>query len=596
MKTGEQVSVDRTPALGTATDTFALRRPLFAKYFLALFVAVTVPMLIYGASEAWFGYVEQRAQLSQRLQIEARAASSRIQDFLDGIGEQMGWTVQLPWNKTNSDRRRLDALRLLRQVPAIVEVSLIDGNGKERLRVSRIGRDIIGGGVDRSADEAFLGARKSRIWFGPVKFNRGSEPYMTISVAGNRRSVGIAVAQINLKFVWDVITAIRVGESGKAFVSDQTGKLVAHPNLSLVLRGSDKKITSWLAGLQQSALSATSSVMTTRDTEERMVIAAMARVSGPNWNVFAAQPLSEAFAPIRNALWRTGGFVLGGTVFAIFLAWMFARRMTQPIRQVERGVASIGAGQFDTRIEIATGDELERLANRVNTMASELALSQNRAERINRLKHFLSPQVADLVENAGHADLLAARRTEIVVVFCDLRGFTAFASRTEATEIMQVLDEYYAVLGEIIDRFDATLTQFSGDGLMVLVNAPVACPDNPAVRALRMSLEMQAAVQHLITRWSQRGHALGFGVGLAQGEATVGRIGYEGRNDYTAIGSVVNLASRLCGVAADKQVLLDADSAVEVSEEFDLEALGGRELKGLSDDTSVFSASTKRLA
>ena len=270
--------------------------------------------------------------------------------------------------------------------------------------------------------------------------------------------------------------------------------------------------------------------------------------------------------------------------------------MTQPIRQVERGVASIGAGQFDTRIEIATGDELERLANRVNTMASELALSQNRAERINRLKHFLSPQVADLVENAGHADLLAARRTEIVVVFCDLRGFTAFASRTEATEIMQVLDEYYAVLGEIIDRFDATLTQFSGDGLMVLVNAPVACPDNPAVRALRMSLEMQAAVQHLITRWSQRGHALGFGVGLAQGEATVGRIGYEGRNDYTAIGSVVNLASRLCGVAADKQVLLDADSAVEVSEEFDLEALGGRELKGLSDDTSVFSASTKQLA
>jgi adenylate cyclase len=596
MKTGEQVSVDRTPALGAATDTFALRRPLFAKYFLALFIAVTVPMLIYGASEAWFGYVEQRAQLSQRLQIEARAASSRIQDFLDGIGEQMGWTVQLPWNKTNSNRRRLDALRLLRQVPAIVEVALIDGNGKERLKVSRLGRDVIGSGVDRSADKAFLGARKSRVWYGPVELNRGSEPYMTISVAGNRRSVGIAVAQINLKFVWDVITAIRVGESGRAFVSDQTGKLVAHPNLSLVLRGSDKKIASWLTGLQQSALSGTSSVVTTRDTDERMVIAALARVSGANWNVFAAQPLSEAFAPIRNALWRTGGFILGGTVFAVFLAWYFARRMTRPIQQVEQGVARIGSGQFDTRIKIATGDELERLANRVNTMASELALSRNRAERINRLKHFLSPQVANLVENASHADLLAARRTEIVVVFCDLRGFTAFASKTEATEIMQVLDEYYAALGEIIERFDATLTQFSGDGMMVLVNAPVACPDNPAIRAVRMSLEMQAAIQHLITKWREQGHTLGFGVGLAKGEATVGRIGYEGRNDYTAIGSVVNLASRLCDVAADGQVLLDADSAVEVSEDFDLEALGGRELKGLSDDTSVFSASTKPLA
>ncbi|MGI9475647.1 MAG: hypothetical protein ACR2PI_03010 [Hyphomicrobiaceae bacterium] len=142
MKTGEQASVDRTPALGAATDTFALRRPLFAKYFFALFIAVTVPMLVYGASQAWFSYIEQRALLSERLQVEARAASSRIRDFLDGIREQMGWTVQLPWTQTNSGRRRLDALRLLRQVPAIVEVALIDGNGIERLKVSRLSRDV----------------------------------------------------------------------------------------------------------------------------------------------------------------------------------------------------------------------------------------------------------------------------------------------------------------------------------------------------------------------------------------------------------------------------------------------------------------------
>jgi adenylate cyclase len=188
---------------------------------------------------------------------------------------------------------------------------------------------------------------------------------------------------------------------------------------------------------------------------------------------------------------------------------------------------------------------------------------------------------------------LAARRAEIVVVFCDLRGFTAFAARTEATEIMKVLDEYYAALGEVIERFDATLTQFSGDGMMVLVNAPVASPDNPAIRAVRMSLEMQTAVQLLIARWRQRGHTLGFGVGLAKGEATVGRIGYAGRNDYTAIGSVVNLASRLCGAAADLQVLLDADTASEVAEIFDLKSLGGRELKGFGDATRVYSASTK---
>ncbi|MGI9475648.1 MAG: adenylate/guanylate cyclase domain-containing protein [Hyphomicrobiaceae bacterium] len=450
--------------------------------------------------------------------------------------------------------------------------------------------------MDRSDDEAFLGARKSRLWYGPVKLNRGSEPYMTFAVPANRKSVGVAVAQINLKLVWDVITAIRVGESGRAFVSDRTGKLVAHPNLSLVLRGSDDKMSTWLSGLQGTALSSTGAVVTTTDTDERVVIAALARVTGVDWNVFAAQPLSEAFAPIYSALWRTGGFILGGTVFAVLLAWFFAGRMTQPIRQVERGVASIGAGQFDTRIELKTGDELERLASRVNTMASELAVSRERAERINRLKHFLSPQVADLVENTGHADLLAARRAEIVVVFCDLRGFTSFASNTDATAIMQVLEEYYAALGEIIERFDATLTQFSGDGMMVLVNAPVASPDNPAVRALRMSHEMQSAVQQLIARWIERGHTLGFGVGLAKGEATVGRIGYEGRNDYTAIGSVVNLASRLCDVAADGQLLVDANIATEVSGEFELETLGDRELKGLGDSTRVFSVSTDLLA
>jgi adenylate cyclase len=568
-----------------------LRRPIFAKYFLALFLAVTIPMLLYGASEAWFSYLEQRALLSQRLQVEARAASSRIQDFLDGIREQMGWTVQLPWNETNLDRHRLDALRLLRQVSAIVEVALIDGNGKERLKVSRLGRDIIGSGVDRSADPSFVGARKARVWFGPIELNRGSEPYMAMAVGGNRKAVGVAVAQINLKLVWDVITAIRVGQSGSAFVADGTGKLVAHPNLSLVLRGADEGTSAWLTDLRQTADGVPNSVFTTKDLDNRTVIMAMASVAGIDWSVFAVQPLSEAFEPIRQALWRTGGFVLGGTAFAALLAWLFARHMTEPIRQVERGVASIGAGQFDYRIKLSTGDELERLGNRVNTMASELALSRDRAERISRLKHFLSPQVADLVENAGHADLLAARRAEIVVVFCDLRGFTAFAARTEATEIMKVLDEYYAALGEVIERFDATLTQFSGDGMMVLVNAPVASPDNPAIRAVRMSLEMQTAVQLLIARWRQRGHTLGFGVGLAKGEATVGRIGYAGRNDYTAIGSVVNLASRLCGAAADLQVLLDADTACEVTEIFDLKALGGRELKGFGDATSVYSVS-----
>jgi class 3 adenylate cyclase len=570
-----------------------LRRPLFAKYFLALFVAVTMPTLIYGASEAWFGYLEKRSLLNQRLQVEARAASNRIEDFLDGIREQMGWTVQFPWTDAGMDRHRLDAWRLLRQVPAIVEMSLIDGNGIERLRISRLGRDIIESGLDRSNDSAFLRARKSRVWFGPVDFHRGSEPYMTISVAGNRRAVGIAAAQINLKLVWEVVTSIRVGESGIAFVSDRSDHLIAHPDLSLVLRGSDERMIAWLAALQETASTEVGSVFRTEDTNGRTVLVAMAPVAVAGWNVFVALPLSEAFSPIRKALWRTGAFVLVGTVFAAFLGWVFAGRMTQPIRQVEQGVANIGAGHFDYRINLTTGDELERLANRVNIMAGELAVSRDRAERVSRLKQFLSPQVAELVEDAGHSDLLAAKRVEVVVVFCDLRGFTAFASKADAADVMQVLDEYYGTLGTIIQQFEATLTQFSGDGMMVLLNAPVSCPENPIIWAIEMSLKMQDAIQSLTRSWREQGYELGFGIGLANGTATVGKIGYEGRSDYTAIGSVANLASRLCDIARDGQVLLDADTASELRGEFELETLGEAEFKGLGDSIVVYSVSAK---
>ena len=144
--------------------------------------------------------------------------------------------------------------------------------------------------------------------------------------------------------------------------------------------------------------------------------------------------------------------------------------------------------------------------------------------------------------------MLAGQRTEVVVVFCDLRDFTAFSTQSEPEEIMQVLGEYYEALGTAITRHEATLTSFSGDGLMVLVNAPVPCAD-PAPRAVEMAIDMQLNVQNLAANWRSRGYEIGFGVGLAMGLATVGRIGNESRVEYTAIGNVVNLASRLCFVS-----------------------------------------------
>ena len=188
------------------------------------------------------------------------------------------------------------------------------------------------------------------------------------------------------------------------------------------------------------------------------------------------------------------------------------------------------------------------LAERVRSQVEEL-------QRLGRLRRFLAPQLAELVLDSGDESFLSSHRREIVVVFCDLRNFTAFAESSEPEEVMGVLSEYHQALGELIHRFEGTLERFTGDGLMVFFNDPIPCPD-PAARAVTMAVEMRQRVAELAVGWSQQGHDLGFGIGIAQGYATLGRIGYEGRFDYAAIGSVTNLAARLCSAAAAGQILV----------------------------------------
>ena len=564
------------------------RRSLFQKYFLVFFIAVSVPLLTTGISDAWFGYRDQRALLNALLRTEAVSAAARIESFLENIKSQLNWTVRQTWSSDTQDQHRFDALGVLRQVPAVVSITLVDGKGIERLYVSRVDLNRIASGVDRSRDLAVSWERSAKIWYGPVIYYDDSEPFMTIAVAGNRKDTGIAIAEINLKLIWDVISTIRVGHTGHAFVLDQSGRLIAHPDISLVLRGTNDAALTAMRRLRQAIDAASGEAIATTNSMGETVVTAMAAIPGAEWEVFVEQPLSEAFAPIYATLWRTGGLLLGGAAFAALLAYWLARRMTEPIGVLERGTERIGAGQFDYRIDIATGDEFERLANRFNQMAGELAVSQERSERIDRLKRFLAPQVAELVEKAGDESVLAGQRTEVVVVFCDLRGFTAFSAKSRPDEIMQVLKEYHEVLGSIITRYEATLTNFSGDGVMVLVNAPVPCAE-PAIRAVEMAIEMQKVVQSLVTRWRSRGDEIGFGIGLAMGRATVGRIGYESRVEYTAIGNVVNLASRLCSSAENEQILIDPTLAEAVNDKFPLAALGGRRFKGFDKDLAVFS-------
>src|SRR5246127_2078221 len=551
------------------------RRSLFIKYFLTLFIAVVVPLIFGAAGEAWFSYRDQRLRLNEVLQDEAHSAAGKIQAFSDGIRDQLGWAVQFPWTQDDDDQHRMDALRLLQQGPAIVSITLVDQTGIERAYASRLRLNRIGRGIDMSADPAVVGARANKVWYGPVQYQRDSEPYMRIAVAGSLPAAGVAIADVNLKLIWDVIAAIQIGDTGHIIVVDDSGRLIAHPDMSLVLRGSAssgdfKRLNQTLNATNGSA------VVTTADAG-KTIVAVSASVGDPGWNVIATQPISEAFVPIRAALWRSVILVAIGTLITLALAYWLASRMSGPIRQLEDGAKRIGSGQFDHRIAISSGDELEQLATRFNEMAGELAASRQKSERISRLKRFLAPQVAELIERSDQ--LLDGQRREVVAIFGDLRGFTSFSARAEPDAIMAVLREYYDAVGAVITRHEATLIQFAGDGVMVLVNAPIECED-PAHRAVLLAIDLQAAVQRLANKWFATGYAMGFGVGIAMGQATVGTIGYEGRLDYTAVGNVVNLASRLCALASDAQILVDPVVAKGTKDDFVLVSRGEQTKRG----------------
>lgn len=564
-------------------------RGLFSKYLLILFVTVSAPVTISGLVEARFSYLDQRAQLNRLLGTQATSAATEIHDFIFGIADQLGWMVQTPWTGETDESRKIDALRLFRQAPAVMSVTLLDNTLTERLHVARIELNRIEDPIDRSHDPLVRTAKSNGIAFSPISLNRGSEPYMTIAVIGNRPAVGGIIAEVNLKLIWNVIAAIKVGNAGHAFVLDRAGWLIAHPDLSLVLRGAEEATFRPFRAIRDNIDNAGPTLPTGIDLRGNAVAAVAAKIAGPEWTIVVQQPLFEAFAPIYRTFWRTVVLLLLGTLFAGGLAYVLARKMTSPIRILEEGTKRIGSGDFGYRISMETGDEFQRLARAFNQMASQLALSQKHQQQIERMKRFFAPQVAALIDKSRDDSVLDGRRTEVVVIFCDLRGFTAFSAETPPEEVIRVLSDYYEAVGRVVTQHEATLVNFTGDGLMVLVNAPVAVSE-PALKALDITIKMQNTVQLLIARWRTCGFNIGFGIGLASGLATVGRIGYEDRFDYTAIGSVVNLASRLCASATDGEILLNAELAAAIGSRRVLKSRGNRPLKGIGEAVPVYSA------
>jgi signal transduction histidine kinase len=352
--------------------------PLFRKYVGLFLAVVCVALLSNGLFEIMFSYREHTDALIRIQHEQAEGASEKIAHFIKEIENQIGWTTQLTWSASTIEQRRFDGLRLLRQVPAITELAQLDPTGNEVLRVSRLVMDLGAAQTDYSHAPKFTEAVAKKVYYGPIYFRRESEPYMTLSLAGTRRDVGVSVAEVNLKLIWDVVSQIKVGERGVAYVVDGDGRLIAHPDISLVLRNTDMTRLAQVAAARSGQ---TDTVQEAEDLHGGKVLSAYAPVSPLGWLVFVELPAEEAYASLYNSIKRSGLLMFGGLMLAFLSGLLLARRMVIPIQMLRAGAQRIGGGDLSQRISIKTGDELEGLADQFNDMAYRLQESYSGLER-----------------------------------------------------------------------------------------------------------------------------------------------------------------------------------------------------------------------
>ena len=430
---------------------------------------VSGALLTSGAIELYFSYYENREALVALQREKALGVAERIDAYIKEIERQISWTTQpqLGAPAAAMYQRRVDYLRLLKQVLPITEISYLDAQGKEQLRVSRLKMDVVGSGDDYSREPEFLEAKAGKIYHGPVTFRKESEPYMTIAMAGSGKDSGVTTAAVNLKFIWDVVSQIKIGKTGHAFVVDGQGVLVAHPDISLVLQ----KTT--FAGLDQvkAALAAPalpsgeprSQAAIARDLKGKRVMTAYATIAPLRWSVFVEQPLEEAFASLNASIQRTIILLLAGIVLSVAASLVLARRMVTPIQALQAGAARIGAGELDQRIDVRTGDELEALGNQFNRMAGQLkesyaGLERKVEERTRELSESLEQQTAT---------------AEILRVIS-----------SSPTDLQPVMDAVAENAARVCGASDATIRLLEGDNLRVVARfgaIPLGAPEEMTV-------------------------------------------------------------------------------------------------------------------
>jgi signal transduction histidine kinase len=358
----------------------AHRGRLFRKYLLLILSLVSVGLLASGGISVYFAYRENTAALASLQHEKAIGASSRIEQYLRHVSQQLSYAALPQIDAADLELRRVEFLKLLRQAPEVTDISMLDATGREQIAVSRLGMDVVASGKDRSQEAAFVNAKPGQPWYGPVYFRKETEPYMTVALRSGGAKGPVTVAELNLKFIWDVVSRIKIGDKGKAYVVDQSGLLVADPDIGLVLR---KTSMAELAHVKAAAgvRSADEPAMQSRDLAGTKVLTSMAPIDPVDWQVFVEQPVAEVYAKLNDSILLTLGLLLSGLVVSALAAGALARSMVRPIRTLDEGAKRIGAGDLDQQIVVRTGDELEGLADQFNRMSGQLRESYAGLER-----------------------------------------------------------------------------------------------------------------------------------------------------------------------------------------------------------------------